>query len=333
MTKTKITAEIIADSMYDGNPDHRVTTMLLTFPRHILSELNTHRAFSRNSASSRAIPFNKMVQAIKDDPFIPIAWQKDHKGMQGTEYITEDFVYNEVRATWMIARDRAVHEATNLNRLGVTKQICNRLLEPFMWHKVIVTSTDWDNFFELRCPQYMSTDDVPVFYKSKKDYVNAITNLTDAQKEDLLKDEDYWQFCNKGQAEIHMMALAEAMWDAYNESIPERTRTLYDYHIPFKSKLKTMTGWHDLGWKDQIKVSTAMCARVSYTTIGEEKEINFDKLIQIHDAMAAAKPFHASPFEHCCSPHPIDSKYFYNLKGWISYRYELEQPGPFPMTN
>jgi hypothetical protein len=71
----KINAEIIADSIdYRGN---RITTMLLTFPRFILAELNTHRMFSRNSASSRAIPFEKMVKMVEEDPFISIAWQKD----------------------------------------------------------------------------------------------------------------------------------------------------------------------------------------------------------------------------------------------------------------
>ena len=44
-------------------------------PRIILAEFNTHRLFSRNSASSRAIPFKKMVQSVLENPFIPIAWQ------------------------------------------------------------------------------------------------------------------------------------------------------------------------------------------------------------------------------------------------------------------
>ena len=86
--------EIIADSLSpQGN---RLTTFKLTYPRIIHSELMTHRVFSRNSASSRAIPFEKMVKMVEEDPFIPIAWQKDHKGMQGSEYAqypdTEDFV-------------------------------------------------------------------------------------------------------------------------------------------------------------------------------------------------------------------------------------------------
>ena len=83
-----ISAKIIADSKNKfGN---RITTMIVTFPRIILAEFNTHRMFSRNSASSRAIPTLRMVQTLKENPFIPIAWQEEHKGMQGTNYITDE---------------------------------------------------------------------------------------------------------------------------------------------------------------------------------------------------------------------------------------------------
>ena len=141
----KIEAKIICDSI-DPRGD-RITTMLLTFPRFILAELNTHRMFSKNSASSRAIPFEKMVKMVEEDPFIPIAWQKSHKGMQGSEYITNEFHIEECVKDWLEARDNAIKYAVRLN-MGfpifedyqvidsndkVTKQLCNRLLEPFMW--------------------------------------------------------------------------------------------------------------------------------------------------------------------------------------------------------
>ena len=86
-------AQVIADSLNsmvrlpDGRRP-RITTMKITFPRYILAEFNTHRAFSRNSASSRAIPFKKMLKMVEENPFIPMAFQKDHSGMQGTEYLT-----------------------------------------------------------------------------------------------------------------------------------------------------------------------------------------------------------------------------------------------------
>lgn len=148
-----ISAQIIADSK--SIRGERLTTFLLTFPRIILSEFNTHRMFSRNSASSRAIPFKKMVESVETNPFIPIAWQIDHKGMQGTEYKTGLSEIQLCINKWLEARDNAVQSATLLNKTDlVTKQLCNRLLEPFMWHTVICTSTDFLNFFKLRCPEY-----------------------------------------------------------------------------------------------------------------------------------------------------------------------------------
>jgi len=126
--------EILADSLSpQGN---RLTTMKITFPRMVLAEMNTHRMFSRNSASSPE--------------------QKDHKGMQGTEYFTEH-ESNLHRQHWLTARDYAIHQSKILANNGeVTKQLCNRLLEPFMWHTVIITSgkEGLDNFFKLRCPEY-----------------------------------------------------------------------------------------------------------------------------------------------------------------------------------
>lgn len=144
-----INAEIVADSMSPSG--ERLVTFVLTFPRIILAEFNTHRMFSRNSASSRAIPFPKMVDSVMNNPFIPVAWQKAHKGMQGFDYHEEDDVQFLV-FKWLTARDKAVEQAQALHELNVTKQMCNRLLEPFMWHKVICTSTmeGLENFFDLR---------------------------------------------------------------------------------------------------------------------------------------------------------------------------------------
>src|SRR5690606_2032814 len=167
--------EIVADSIGEHSP--RLTTMVVTFPRIILAEFNTHRMFSRNSASSRAIPFPKMVQSVKDNPFTPIAWQKDHTGMQGTDYWTEPWEIESLKEDWLKARDRAVDSAMKLylGGLGATKQLANRLLEPFMWHTVIVTATEWENFFALRCPRYVVNDnnyDVGP-YRSKKELIEA----------------------------------------------------------------------------------------------------------------------------------------------------------------
>ena len=162
--------EIMADSLSpQGN---RLTTFKVTYPRIIHAEMCRHRILSRNTASSRAIPFEKMVKDVQENPFIPIAWQKSHKGMQGTEYwIDDDTVtvdegdeyerYTKIYSAtehfiteWLETRDLAIAQSYELNRLGVTKQLCNRLLEPFVWTTELVSGTEWENFFELRMPSY-----------------------------------------------------------------------------------------------------------------------------------------------------------------------------------
>ena len=153
MNKTKISAKIVADSV--SPQGDRLISVLCTFPRIILSEINTHRMLSKNTSSSRAIPFKKMVEAVQKDPFIPIAWQKEHKGMQGTEYITDPLEIQFATSNWLTARKDAIRWAEALNGNNsypsVTKQLCNRLLEPFMWTTMLITGSreGWNNFFEF----------------------------------------------------------------------------------------------------------------------------------------------------------------------------------------
>lgn len=141
-------AKVICDSV--NLQRSRLTTMELTYPRCIHSEFMTHRVFSRNSASSRAIPMEKMIERIAGTPFIPLHWGKNQKGMQAHEELTDDqrlVAFND----WMFARDQCLNQARHLNDLGIHKQIGNRILEPWMWITVIASATNWENFFALRC--------------------------------------------------------------------------------------------------------------------------------------------------------------------------------------
>lgn len=348
----QIKAEIIADSVCPFG--HRITTYVLTFPRFILAELNTHRVFSKNSASSRAIPFEKMVNMVLEDPFIPIAWQKDHKGMQGTEYLDLDqlitaeghTMYQATVEEWLSARDEAVTRATYLNESGVTKQLCNRLLEPFMWHTVILTATEFDNFFELRCPQYevfsklyRSKIDVCkeegkvkmmnyLYEKDRGGFEQFVESCEDTKEVDYTKFYNHigWHKINKGQSEIHMMALAECMWDARNESTPKQLQE-GEWHIPFGDNLVPDKIHHILFAKDnsegdrvenyyellnefKIKIATARCARVSYLNF--EGKDDYEADIKLYDTLLQSK--HFSPFEHCARA--MDSyEYTLMLKG------------------
>jgi thymidylate synthase ThyX len=297
-----ISAKIIADSI-DKN-DIRITTFIVVMPRIVLAELNTHRAFSRNSASSRAIPFKKMVEMVKTNPFIPVRWQKDHTGMQGTEYFEENSA-ELCKKLWLEARDKAVAAAETFNEIeikfdpilgtettvakpvGLTKQLVNRLMEPFMWHTVIITATDFENFFSLRA---------------------------------------------EGSAEIHIQELAYQMMKVYNESVPKMLKK-GEWHIPFgdnmdEDKLQDLihadmtesdSNWGNYNTDDlKIKIATARCAGVSYTVVGTDgKPEDYEKLIKRHDMLAKMK--HMSPFEHCALCTEITDSYG-NFKGWFQYR-------------
>jgi DNA-directed RNA polymerase subunit N (RpoN/RPB10) len=323
---------------------------------------------SKNSASSRAIPFSKMVESVQENPFIPIAWQKEHKGMQGTEYFTEQYEISNRVSNWKSASKEAIKHATFLNNLGVTKQLCNRLLEPFMWHTVLCTATEFSNFFELRCPQYNIENSIELkdkYFKSKKDLLKYLKdNNFNLAYENLINYTDIdWLKINKGQAEIHMMALAEAMWDCMNESTPRQLKA-GEWHIPFVDKLDFNEVGKNIKWgsydpnnpppdsyqyerveEEMVKISTAMSARTSYTVVGDEKEFSYEKQIELHDRMANQVPFHASPFEHCARVMSLEEYHLYrkgilnmdilndtgltagwcrNFRGFIQYREILE---------
>jgi len=333
-------AEILADSL--SPQGDRLTTMKITFPRFILAEFNTHRMFSRNSASSRAIPFKKMVEMVQENPFIPIAWQKDHKGMQGTEYWSDKLNVEAKEGEWLIARNHAINQATQLSSMGVTKQLCNRLLEPFMWHTVIVSATEWDNFFNLRCPQYSIEGNNGVKkFRSKKD---AKKNFP--KEFDHLQGLDWLQI-NQSQADIHIQAIAELMWDAYNESTPKQLKE-GEWHIPFGDifdleKLIDIVPFDTHDEKEfvknaKIKIATARCARISYQTLGDNPKIDYEADLRLHDTLA--KSGHWSPFEHVAramsdeeyygqfskqeGANNIESGWCRNFKGFIQYRHLIE---------
>jgi len=231
-------------------------TFELIMPRIILAEFNTHRAFSRNSASSRAIPAKKMIESVATDPFIPVAWMKPHKGMQGFEYHEDSDTIAKLRLKWLNAKENAIKAAIDLTEQQVSKQIVNRLLEPFMWHKVIMTTSmkGFEHFFQLRA------------------------NLM---------------------AEIHMQILAEVMMDAYEIAYAKHP---YD---PYKTVATAVSGqWHipyseglsDLSLNEKLLVSIARCARVSYTTVGDDSTKSIDEDIKLAKRLFESK--HMSPFEH-----------------------------------
>lgn len=143
-----ISAKIIADSV---NPyGNRITTFVITYPRFILAEVNTHRALSRNSASSRAIPIKTMLRNIWKQPAEPVSWGQNCKGMQAKGELPK---HRQVlaRIIWLAACYFSCLFSWLLNKIGVHKQLANRVTEPWAHMTTIVTATEWGNFFNLRC--------------------------------------------------------------------------------------------------------------------------------------------------------------------------------------
>lgn len=300
--KTRITAIVVADSINTFN--NRITSMLLTMPRIILAEFNTHRMLSRNSASSRAIPFRKMVQAVRQDCFIPLAWQKDHPGMQGSELLDEGSVYH-AKLTWLVGRDYAVQQATILNEThGVTKQLANRMLETYMWHTVLVTGTEWENFFALR---YHPDAEVHMQILAEE-MLTAMNGSTPKQLQP---------------GEWHM-PLGDDISISYGEGNEDKYCNTLDWHAMQK-----------------VKIATARAARTSYTLPESESKHDYAKDAEMHDKLLKAG--HMSPFEHCARAmtHEEHSRVYTrtgiltnynaaeleaeqgwcrNFRGWVQYR-------------
>lgn len=177
----KTTAEIILDSK---NGDSRLTTFLLRYPRMIHAELMTHRMFSRNASSSRAIPAKKMLDNIANYLFVPLKFQKPHKGMQGTEY-HEGESEEKCKEAWLHAASLNLGIAKGWTEGGedgeeiFTKQLINRITEPYSYITVLVSATNYSNWFGLRRHEA---------------------------------------------AEIHIQELANKMWDVYSQSTPQELK-------------------------------------------------------------------------------------------------------------
>ena len=141
-----ISAKVVKDSIANGI---RISTLQLHYPRFIHAEFMTHRLFSRNASSSRAIPISSVIEQVSQSPATPEHWGKNQSGMQAKEELA---LPERARSQqeWMLALDSAVQHAKHLQNFGCHKQIVNRILEPFQHINVVMTTTELENFFWLR---------------------------------------------------------------------------------------------------------------------------------------------------------------------------------------
>lgn len=308
---TTISAQTVLRSRNAVCPDKVLSTLLLRYPRWIHAEFMTHRAFSRNAASSRAIPTRKLLQDVIDNPAIPLFWGKNQPGMQaGEEHNAYVFApvpmgYGGKRLeleqskgrtreeAWLNARDLAVMSAKAFMEAGYHKQIVNRLLEPFAHITVLVSATEWDNFLELR------------------------------------DHED---------AEPHIRMLAQEIRKCLERTDDIQTLQPGEWHLPLVDSTASRVNGSDLSrsvgeeLQCAIKLSVARCASTSYKTV-DGFDMTLERAIALHDRLLASKPIHASPAEHVAQAdrvtlpfkeweHPEQHR---NFVGFRQYRAMVEE--------
>ena len=289
------TAKVIADSVSpDGN---RLTTLEVTLHRFVLAEFNTHRAFSRNSASSRAIPYAKMRAKALETPALPLSWPGERKGMQGGEEASLE-TQKEFQSVWLAARDKAVQSADLLAEMGLHKSVINRLLEPFLPHTIIVSATNWTGFWAQRC------------HPSAQPEIRVAAEAMRAAYDASTPEKVWW-------GNYHLPYINEE----------EREQYPIKLYAPDTSQYK---GLKLLQQNPLLKISAARCARVSYLTHDGKRDL--DKDIELFDRLTKHSPPHASPLEHVAAasegivpdlfPH-WTGRQLGNFHGWRQLRHQL----------
>jgi hypothetical protein len=296
-----IEAKIVEHSVADHGK--KLATYQLRYPRFIHAELMTHRVFSRNASSSRAIPVAKMIEQVRTDPAMPIHWGKNQPGMQAREECNELILVPAPLAEaygyfcgmehafpvpqkatrevfWQFLGWLQSHGAEAFAAAGFHKQIVNRRLEADSHISVILTTTEIANWNELRAHP-------------------------DAQPE------------------IHQLALIMA--EAEKASTPvfrPRDRLIADaWHLPY------VTQEERAQYRDNplhlAKLSAARCARVSYLTHDGRAPLEREDL-HLYNMLVGARPLHASPVEHQGYPLPLATQQSKNFFGWRQFRELVE---------
>ena len=294
--------KIIARSVSEqGMP---LVTTQFKYPRFIHAEFMTHREFSRNASSSRAIPVAKMIEQVRNDPAMPIHWGANQPGMQAASELTPDDI-QIMKNHWLLAADQAADQAEFMASHGLHKQVANRILEPFQWMHVIATTSNTSNFFGLRRQK-----DAQPEIKLVADLWHEALEQTPVK---LIKNDDW-----------HLPYIAEADWQNAEKYLQEGRITR---DMPSRAEVINLL----------VAMSAARCARVSYLTHeGNLPTVQQD--LDLYERLVGAQPLHASPTEHQATPDAVgddgdgfidwaNREEWGNLKGWRQFRKML--PGEY----
>ena len=313
--ETNIKAKVICDSINEQGV--RITTLEVEYPRFIHSEFMTHRELSKNSSSSRAVPIDKMLDNTRNNMAVPLYWGKSKSGMQADGEVSK---FDEVKCVlnWEKSFNYIEQRILDMKDLGLHKQIPNRLSEPFQMMKVVVTATNWDNFFNLRIHKDSQPEICMLAYKMYQAMQKSVPFE--------LRDGEY-----------HLPYIS-------------RYRIISGRGV---GKLEYSSENTVLDLETAKKISVSCCAQTSY----RNTDMSLEKADKIFDMLVKADVLHSSCFEHLATPvskeveiensdymtigfinNVCDSNTWQkgvthvnrrgelcsgNLKGWVSYRHLL----------
>jgi len=260
--KAGIKAKILADSVSSVS-GKRITSFELEYPRYVHAELLTHRLFSRNAASSRAIPVKKKLKMIWKNPVIPIKWGKNKPGMQSSDELTGQRA-SILKFAWKSASKLACISAWGLMKLGLHKQWAGRILEPFENYKIVLTATEFENWFWLR------------------DHEDAQPEIRELAR-----------VMSKAREESNPFELYPGEWH-----LPYVSTTRRDIGQHDGGSIIYQVGDRVVDLETAKQVSASCCAQVSYRVLNQSVE----KAKNIFDKLINSVPCHSSPTEHQATP-------------------------------
>lgn len=260
-----ITADVIQYSKC-AITGKEIVTFELVYPRIVHSEFMTHRMFSRNAASSRAIPIAKIIDMVRKDPAVPSHWGKNQPGMQAREELT-GWELDAVRELWFDAAFNAADIAEEMDAHGAHKQIANRIMEPFQWIKVVLTYTEGENWYWLRD----HTDADPTIHELARKMWEALKTKTPFE---IYPGEWHVPYVNRVRDAGGLKYLTE----------------IYISEDNYESQWLTL--------EEALAVSSSCCAQVSYRVL----DLSLAKALTIYARLVESEPVHASPFEHQATP-------------------------------
>ncbi|MBD9511537.1 FAD-dependent thymidylate synthase [Ensifer sp. ENS10] len=270
-------AKVILASKAANSTALPLITMHLHYPDIIHGEVMTHRVFSRNARSMRAVPVATMVKEVREDPFVPWHWGKNQRGMQADEECNELIRLSSGESldreeAWRMAANSAADWAERYADSHYHKQIANRIIAPYTWKHTMISSTSWANFLHLRDHE----DAEPHFHDLAVLVREALANVQ-------------YQVLMQGQWHTPYVTQEDGSWAAIHEYL-------------VRQGIKP--SW-EAGLEIGKKLSVARSARISYAPFDGDASI--ERELERYDLLVGSSPLHASPTEHQATPDSLST--------------------------